>query len=97
MLYAKLDGTAEILNLNSNLTKAKLNGHSKMVTCIIVNKSDTKIITGSIDTNINIWDFNGNRLLTMNSHKAAITTINLIEKDQFIISSSYDEIALDSI
>merc|ERR1719334_2506104 len=38
---------------------AKLKGHSKLISCMCLDRSGTRLLTGSYDCTIKFWDFGG--------------------------------------
>lgn len=93
-------------NLDKNHNKAKLKGfsvsysYSKMIfykelsdfiLSISISHDDMIFITGSMDSNIRIWDLKSGKLLqTLIGHKNGIYKINISEDRKRIVSISYD-------
>lgn len=81
------DNTMLIKNRSTEQIVCRLVGHEEMVRCLKV--SGERIISGSDDKTIRIWDQNGLLLRTLEGHEEAVTCLQVI--GQTIISGSEDK------
>ena len=87
-------GKDACINFYSNLTqKESLNAHLLHVHTLAVNKEDSRLLSGSMDKEIKLWDVTENKLLkvvNLSKHKAHRSSVNKIlwfDKNNFISCS----------
>ncbi len=68
-----------------------LDGHTNCVTAVVFTSDGSKIVSGSDDGTIKIWDgTTGEYLSPLESHTSCITSIAISAGDKYIVSSSSD-------
>ena len=66
-------------------------GHSSRVTTVSITPDGSKVISGSYDNTIKIWNINtGEELKTLNGHSSSVTAVSITPDGSKIISGSYD-------
>ena len=76
----------ELLDLTSMKSRKALRGHTDFVTSVAYSPSGDRILTGSDDTKVLLWDSNLGKLLsTFSEHKTGIVGVHLI-RDQLALS-----------
>lgn len=68
-----------------------LDGHDGPVRTVAFSKDGSRIISGSQDNTIRLWDSEGGQLLkSFRGHDGAVRTVAFAESDQVILSGSHD-------
>ncbi len=68
-----------------------LKGHKKAISALSFNEDGSLLASGSCDTDIIVWDINGETgLYKLRGHKDIITDLLLLEDKNLLISSSKD-------
>ncbi|NQV25988.1 MAG: protein kinase [Rhodopirellula sp.] len=68
-----------------------LDGHEGPVRAVAFSHDGTRIISGSQDNTIRLWDTEGGQLLkSFRGHDGAVRTVAFAESDQIILSGSHD-------
>ncbi len=79
----KLDISEEYGNCLKSLT-----GHSNLIKSFELDEIFNRVISGSIDGTIKIWNFEtGECIYTLNNHKSWVTSIILLDNNQFVSGS----------
>lgn len=82
--------TSEIAG--EGLFKRSFAGHSGSVLCVLVTKDDQKVITGSEDQTVHIWDIhNGSVIAVLRGHYGAVHCLSLATHNHILVSGSGDE------
>mgnify|MGYP002623186300 CR=1 FL=1 len=86
--------TAVDLKTGSELWNSR--GHSQYVRSLVLSKSEERLITGSADGTIKIWDtLTGQEVLTLRERPGGVSTVALSPDGEWLASSSiYSEIRL---
>ncbi|WP_372369066.1 WD40 repeat domain-containing serine/threonine protein kinase [Candidatus Uabimicrobium sp. HlEnr_7] len=63
---------------------ALLNGHNGSITDISFNKSGTRIISGSKDCSIRVWNWHGDQILVLNEHTGYVTACKFTKGNSFV-------------
>lgn len=88
-----LPGNVSGSSSSSSSNSSSNNGHKDEVTCISWNYNNKKLVSGSIDMTLKIWDLNKENVqFTLEGHKSSIRAVkwNNNQKHSQIISSSRD-------
>jgi WD40 repeat protein len=84
-LYANFDGSI----FNNNFI---VEGHSSYISCIVVNSNGDKLISGSWDKTIKIWDINlGECINKLTGHDNFISALLMDEISEKLVSGSWDK------
>ncbi|KJU84114.1 repeat-containing protein [Candidatus Magnetobacterium bavaricum] len=68
-----------------------LQGHSNDVTCVAISADGMKIVSGSKDNTLRIWDIaTGNLLKTLEGHSSVVSSVAISADDKKIVSGSKD-------
>ncbi|CDH58503.1 bromodomain and wd repeat-containing protein 1 [Lichtheimia corymbifera JMRC:FSU:9682] len=71
--------------------RVTLSGHRQHAFCLAFDQTDKRIITGSDDTLVKVWDArNGHLIHTIRGHKNVITDIAINEENTLIATASSD-------
>ncbi|ETO35615.1 ribosome assembly protein 4 (RSA4) [Reticulomyxa filosa] len=82
--------TIKILSVSSG-EQLQLSEHSDYVSTMQFSPDASKIVTGSEDKNIRIWDvFSGKQILLLEGHSAGVTGVSFISNGSKVISYSED-------
>lgn len=65
---ASADGIAKLLEVSSGKTITLLQGHSRPVTCVTWLPNQKRLVTGSVDESIRLWNSAGESLRTLSNH-----------------------------
>jgi WD40 repeat protein len=66
-------------------------GHTDMVTGIAVTPDEQRIVTGSVDGTVRLWDAdNGRELLTLNPHTGPIWSVAVTPDGQTLVAGAHD-------
>ena len=81
---------ALLWNREAEIEKALI-GHEDSVTSIAISLDSQKIITGSADKTIKIWNMqNGSEEFTLSGHTDVVCTLAITPDGKSVISGSYD-------
>ena len=68
-----------------------LDGHNGPVRAVAFSQNGSRIVSGSQDNTIRLWDSEGGQLLkSFRGHDGAVRTVTFAESDQVILSGSHD-------
>jgi WD40 repeat protein len=71
--------------------KTTIEGHSLIVTSVAITSDNNKIVSGSGDNTIKVWDMNTVGLLSaLEGHTSRVTSIATTTENSKIVSGSYD-------
>jgi WD40 repeat protein len=84
------NGKLKTYKLSDGTLLQDINAHTNWVTTLAFSQDGSKIITGSDDDKIKIWDLNGNLLFTCLGHTNSITQVKVTPNNQWLVSSSKD-------
>lgn len=95
------DGTVKLWDLTSGAVLITFTGHRAAISCLKFDRTGTRLVSGSRDSNIIVWDLIGETgLMKLRSHKDQITGILLVsdsnlskdadEMEDWLISTSKD-------
>lgn len=71
---------------------AKLEGHDGPVHCVVFTSDGQRVISGSQDQTIKVWDVNTmTEEFTLKGHDECVLSVCLTSDDKFIISGSIDK------
>ena len=67
-----------------------LEGHTSSVSSVAITPDGTKIVSGSYDNTIKVWDIASGRLLnTLEGHTSSVSSVTITPRYK-IVSASYD-------
>jgi WD40 repeat protein len=90
-LYAKHIESFHFLDQASFRESHIMEAHEKGINSIKISPDNSKIVSGSDDGTIKIWDTETNELLnTLVGHHQQVTCINFLDRGKKIVSASYD-------
>lgn len=86
------DKLGYIWDVNTKQTTVALVGHERDVLCVSINNNDKKIVTGSADNSIILWNTRGELIKTFSpgfagSHKDWVTCLEFDSKDENLLYS----------
>lgn len=85
------DGVVRLFDLNSGECLVTFSGHKSAVTCLAFDGDGMRLVSGSKDTNIIIWDTVAEAgLFRLSGHKGPITKCCFLEKQNLLVSCSTD-------
>ena len=85
------DGVVRLFDLNSGECLVTFSGHKTAVTCLNFDEEGMRLVSGSKDTNIIVWDTVAEAgLYRLSGHKGPITQCCFLTKQNLLISSSED-------
>ena len=69
----------------------KFIGHEDAVRCVLFSPCSKFVVSGSNDSNINIWEVNSGLLIKkLEGHKNNVTSVKISSDSQFLVSGSED-------
>lgn len=85
------DATPIVLAVQPRSPLITLKGHTKRVSCVAYSPDGERIVTGSGNSTLRLWDSKtGFEMLTLRGHSAAITSVAFSPDGDSIVSSSED-------
>jgi len=85
------DGAVRMFDLNSGELLVTFSGHKSSVTCLNFDEEGMRLVSGSKDTNVIVWDTVAEAgLYRLSGHKGPITQCCFLTKQNLLISSSED-------
>lgn len=82
----------KIWDLENMQVTANWKAHEDIVSCFLLVKEETKLISGSYDNLIKIWDANTTHLIsTLKGHQGDINSFQITKDEKYLISSSSDK------
>lgn len=85
------DSSIRLWNANSFNLIASFKGHLDWITCIAFSPDSKKIVTGSWDFNLIVWDVRkGKEKTKLMGHGSCVSSCDFSADGKQIISSSYD-------
>ncbi|XP_022656583.1 WD repeat-containing protein 3-like isoform X2 [Varroa destructor] len=84
------DGTVKVFSFEDGSLRVALQGHRAGVTCMTLDPSGSKLVTGAKDGVIIVWDIvNESGLYRLRGHKGPITQVSFLS-ESVLVSSSKD-------
>ena len=81
-----------LINLNTNSILKKYSGHVQGVECFVIDNDQTKLISGSADSTIKVFDLKTGELLnSLIGHTRKIWSLKLLKNDRLLASASLDK------
>ncbi len=81
----------DIIDLYTGQTYRRLIGHEKTVTAINFSNAENKLVSGSDDKTVILWDImNSSPIKVLKGHLDGITSVSFSNNDSIILSSSTD-------
>ncbi|KAK6090556.1 hypothetical protein P3W45_000279 [Vairimorpha bombi] len=92
MVSVGADKMGYIWDVNTKECTAELRGHSRDILAVSINKDNDKIVTGSVDCSIKLWNTKGNLINTFGPgfercHKNWVTCLEFDSQDENILYS----------
>ena len=85
------DGAVRIFGIESRLSSVVLSGHTSSVTVLKYDKSGTRLCSGSLDTDVIVWDVvSQSGLFRLKGHKGPINDCIFLQNSNVLITSSKD-------
>ncbi|KAL5264853.1 hypothetical protein ACHWQZ_G005807 [Mnemiopsis leidyi] len=85
------DGSVRIFGLNSKLSSVVLSGHTSSVTVLKYDNTGTRLCSGSLDTNVIVWDVvSQSGLFRLKGHRGPINDCVFLQNSNVLITSSKD-------
>lgn len=85
------DGTVRIFGIDSALSNVVLSGHTSSVTTLKYDNTGTRLSSGSLDTNVIVWDVvSQSGLYRLKGHKGPINDCIFLQNSNVLITSSKD-------
>ena len=71
--------------------RKELKGHKNWVRSFAFSRNGDKIVSGSFDTNVRIWNISGNQKIICEGHSDYITSVAFSQEKDNIVSGSNDK------
>jgi WD40 repeat protein len=84
IIWAKVRNTEALIRT--------LEGHADNINSVAITSDNTKIVSGSRDKTIKVWELNTGKLLnTLEGHTSSISSVAITSDNSKIVSGSYDK------